>query len=198
MRKTLDVGHLDTIAFGVKDPIFWSIGLLMVLEGMMFLLLGVNLIYVRPRYQPFPPVGMGMAAPLLGLAGVVVLLVSAIPTHLANKAAERRDLRGCRLHVGLTTALSVVFVVLRGFELAALPFGWDAHAYGSVVWMLLGMHFAHGIAGLIEDGALFGLLAWGTVEKKHFADVYAGGLYYYFVVASGAAIWVFLYSGVIW
>jgi heme/copper-type cytochrome/quinol oxidase subunit 3 len=89
---------------------------------------------------------------------------------------------------------SVAFLVIRGFEFATLNVSWYANAYGSVVWLLLGLHTTHLITDTIDTAVLAVLLCTGPLEGKRFVDVSENALYWYFVVLS----WLPIYAVIYW
>ncbi len=82
------------------------------------------------------------------------------------------------------TVLCAAAAVLRWFELQALPFRWDISAYGSIVWMIYGLHSFHLATSVVENAAFTALCFIGPFEKKHLVDVHVSANYCYFVVAS--------------
>src|SRR5205085_2845742 len=73
--------------------------------------------------------------------------------------------------------------------LVALYFKWNDNAYGSVTWMILGMHMLHLFVMLSEDAYL---LLWSFikgVDDKHAVDLTVTAIYWYWIVG----IWLPLY-----
>ena len=86
--------------------------------------------------------------------------------------------------------MTALTIPLRFWTFHLLPFSWDSHAFGSVVWTILGLHTFHVITDALE-GALFVLLFFrGPVEEKHLVDVNVSSYYAYFV----ALVWVPLFT----
>jgi heme/copper-type cytochrome/quinol oxidase subunit 3 len=95
--------------------------------------------------------------------------------------------------LSICVALSIVFLVIRGFEFATLNVSWYTNAYGSVVWLLLGLHTTHLVTDTIDTAVLAVLLFTGPFEGKRFVDVSENALYWYFVVLSWLPIYVVIY-----
>ncbi|MDB5895585.1 MAG: cytochrome c oxidase subunit, partial [Rhodoferax sp.] len=127
-----------------------------------------------------------------GSLNTVVMLASLWPNQLAKRAAEREDRPRARFWLVVCVLLSLVFLGLRVFEFKSLHIPWDENAYGSVVWLLLGLHTTHLITDTIDTSVLAVLLFTGPFENKRFVDVSENALYWYFVVAS----WLPLYATV--
>lgn len=128
-----------------------------------------------------------------GSLNTIVLLVSLWPNQLAKKAAERQDRQRARTWLSICVALSIVFLVIRGFEFATLNVNWYTNAYGSVVWLLLGLHTTHLVTDTVDTAVLAVLLFTGPFEGKRFVDVSENALYWYFVVLSWFPIYVVIY-----
>ena len=79
-------------------------------------------------------------------------------------------------------ALGLVAMGLRWSELDAVGTRWDRHAYGSIVWMILGMHVAHLITSTLDNGLLAVLMIRGPVLEKHYVDTTVNAIYWSFVV----------------
>jgi heme/copper-type cytochrome/quinol oxidase subunit 3 len=90
--------------------------------------------------------------------------------------------------------LALVFLVVRAFEFAALNVSWYTNAYGSVVWLLLGLHTTHLITDTVDTAVLAVLLFTGPMEGKRFVDVSENAVYWYFVVLSWLPIYAVIYG----
>ena len=90
--------------------------------------------------------------------------------------------------------MGVALLVLRGYQIEALAFRWDANAYASMFWALIGLQTLHLLAGVGENVLFVVLMFTGPVEKKFMVDVHVNGLYWYFVVV----VWLPLYVLIYW
>ena len=82
---------------------------------------------------------------------------------------------------------------LRALQFAgALNCRWDTNAYGSLVWLLLGMHAAHVITSTAENALLLAVL-FRHVERKDFVDAHVNAFYWYFVVATWIGVYALVY-----
>lgn len=191
-HRAIDVSHLPEYAFGHRNLMWWGGSALMIIEGTMFALLFMSYIYLRNRSPEWPP---GYFAPWLfwGTLNTGILLASAVPNHLAKKAAERLDLRALRLWLGLSIIFGFAFATVRAFEFGALNVWWDSNAYGSIVWVLLGFHTTHVITDIIESVAVEVLLFVGPMEESHFVDAQENALYWYYVVVTWLPVYGFIY-----
>ena len=188
----IDVSHLPEYAFGHRSLMWWGGISLMVIEGMIFALLIVSYLYLEGRSPEWPP---GYFAPALfwGTVNTAVLLASALPNHLAKKAAERMDLRALRGWLGAAILFGIAFLAIRVLEFRSLNVWWDSNAYGSIVWVLLGFHTMHLLTDFMDSVALQVLLFSGPLQPSHFTDAAENSLYWHYVVVAWIPVYVFIY-----
>jgi heme/copper-type cytochrome/quinol oxidase subunit 3 len=194
-RRTVDVSALPAHGFGLDSVLIWGALVAIAIEGTMMALALVSFVYYRGNYQVWPPSGVGPAAFDLALAQMVVLLLSLPPTIMMNGAAVRERFPAVRRWLVVATVLSVVVTVLRALELPRVAFRWDQHAYGSAFWLVLGIHVTHIVSGVAEFLMLLALMTVGRdrFERKHFSDVQAAGILWYFVVIEWMIAYPVLY-----
>ena len=191
-RAVLDVSHLPGFAFHHRSIVWWGTMGIIVIEGMMFALLITSYLYLKGRSPQWPP-GVFAPDPLWGTVNLLLLLASALPNHLAKRAAERLDLRGIRLWMSIALGVALAFNVVRIFEFQSLNVWYDENAYGSIVWMLLGFHTAHILTDFLDSSVLLVLMFVGPIEESHFVDVAENSMYWYFVVISWLPIYAVIY-----
>jgi heme/copper-type cytochrome/quinol oxidase subunit 3 len=189
----LDVSALAPGAFGHRSILFWGTAGLMLIEGVAFALAIAAYFYIRLRNETWPP---NVMPPLLrwGTINTIILLVSAIPNQLTRAAADRIDLAKVRFWLVICMIFAVAFNIVRVFEFASLNVLWSDNAYGSIVWMLLGLHTTHIVTDVLDTGVLTVLMFTGPVEEKRFVDVSENAMYWYFVVLT----WLPIYGVIYW
>jgi cytochrome c oxidase subunit III len=190
----LDIGHLPTFAFGNRSPMWWGTMGLMAIEGTVFALAVMMYFYLRSHSIAWP---MSELAPDLvwGTINTAVMLASVVPNYLAKRAAERLDRKGVQLWLTICLLMSLVFIGIRVFEFGALNTRWDSSAYGSIVWMLLGLHTTHLVTDAYDTLVLTVLMFTGPIEGKRYVDVSENAAYWYFVVLSWLPIYAVIYWG---
>lgn len=190
--QALDVSNLPTYAFGTGSLMWWSTMGLMLIEGTVFAIAVMMYFYLRGVAAAWP---LDAVPPELRWAtlNTVVLLLSMAPNELARRAAQREDRRGTRLWLSVCVFFALVFLALRALEFTTLNVSWHANAYGSIVWLLLGLHTTHLITDTIDTGVLAVLLFTGPFEGKRYVDVCENAVYWYFVVASWLPLYAVVY-----
>jgi cytochrome c oxidase subunit I+III len=190
---TIDVSSLPSHAFGHRSPLWWGVVMLIVIESTAMGILLVSYFYVRGNYDVWPPTPLTPTVLRLAIAQAILLALSMPPMIRCVRAARRQRLRSTRLWLIVGTAFGAAMLVVRGFEIAYLPFRWDTHAHGSVFWMVLGLHITHLLTSVLEDLMLIALLYKGPVEEKHFDDIDASALLWFFSVLEWAPAFAILY-----
>ena len=99
------------------------------------------------------------------------------------------------LWLTICLVFGVLFLGVRGLELAALNVRWDANAYGSVVWLLMVLHTVHLVTDTWDTTVLDVLFFTGPLEGRRYVDVSENALYWYFVVLSWLPIYAVVYLG---
>jgi heme/copper-type cytochrome/quinol oxidase subunit 3 len=192
-QQTLDVSRLAPGAFGHRSILWWGTMGIILIEGTAFALAIAAYFYLRLRNDTWPP---NVPPPMLrwGTLNTLVLLASLLPNELAKNASERVDLAKVRLWLVVCLAFGIVFNAIRVYEFASLNVSWDTNAYGSVVWLLLGLHTTHILTDVIDTSVLTALMFVGPVEEKRFVDVSENAVYWYFVVLT----WLPIYGVIFW
>ncbi len=193
-RPVLDVSSLAPGAFGSRSLMWWGTMGIVLIEGTVFALAIGAYFYLRTRLPVWPP--DGVAAPELrwGTLNTIVLLGSLIPNELAKRAGERIDLRGVRLWMVICLLFGAGFNAIRVREFTHLNVMWDRDAYGSIVWLLLGLHTTHIITDFLDSAVLTALMFIGPIEEHRFVDVEENAVYWYFVVLA----WLPIYGVIYW
>jgi heme/copper-type cytochrome/quinol oxidase subunit 3 len=188
----VDASWLPNHAFGHHGVMWWGTVGLMAIEGMAFALTILMYVYVWTRLDAWPP---DVLPPSLrfGTLNLAILVASLLPNAYTKRAAERYDLHGVRIGMTVCLAFGVAFIAVRVLEFTALNVSWDTNAYGSAVYLLLGLHTTHLVTDVMDTVVLAVLMFTGPLEKSRFVDVSENALYWYFVVAAWLPIYVVIY-----
>jgi len=192
--RTLDVSGLAPGAFGSRRLTFWgTLGIVDIWDTVFGLAIAAYF-YLVSRSPAWPPHGVAPPDLRWGTINTLVLLASLIPNELARRAGERVDLGRVRLWLVVCLAFAAVFNVVRIYEFAHLNVSWDRDAYGSIVWLTLGLHTTHIVTDFLDSTVLTALMFIGPVEEHRFVDVEENAVYWYFVVLA----WLPIYGVIYW
>jgi cytochrome c oxidase subunit 3 len=192
--RTLDVAALPPGAFGSRSLMWWGTMGIVLIESTVFALAIASYFFLRTRLPAFPP--DGVAAPDLrwGTINTIILMLSLVPNELAKRAGEHIDLRGVRIWMVVCLLFAIGFNTVRVFEFTHLNVWWDHDAYGSILWLLLGLHTTHIVTDFLDTAVLAVLMFTGPIEEKRFIDVEENSAYWYFVVLA----WLPIYGVIYW
>lgn len=189
---TIDVRGLPDVTFGHRTVQRWAILCIIAIEASVFTLALVSYFYLRSRVDPWPT---SANAPSLtwGSLNLVVLLGSLVFSSKTKDAAEAMDLPALRREVWIDITFALSFLVVRALEFATLHVRWDSNAYGSIVWVLLGLHTTHLLTDSVDTLVLQAMLYRQPVGPRRFLDASENAFYWDFVALSWIPIYLVIY-----
>jgi len=191
-RPTLDVSELPDVVFGSRSIMSWAMFGMMLIEGTMFGIVLATYFYLRTRNSDWPP-GTNPPALLYGTINTGVFIASLVPNWWATKVARQGNLAKSRLVTWIMILIGVANLVIRVYEFKSINCSWDDNAYGSIVWMVLGLHTAHLLTDWYDTVVLLILLYAKPPHGRSFMDVSENAEYWYFVVLTWLPIYFVLY-----
>lgn len=201
-RLLLDISALPSDTQDHRSPIWWGNTLLLAIESTMFALLLASYFYLWQNFGEWPPPRSDRTPvlydPVPDLPAATVnlglLLLSVVPMVWTSRRCL--DLATNRVRAGLlvmviagAAAFALEFQCLKD-----LHFKWSDNAYASIVWTLLGLHVIHVIVATAENVLMLVWVAVKGLDHKHGRDIRVAAVYWYWV----AAIWAALYVVVFW
>jgi heme/copper-type cytochrome/quinol oxidase subunit 3 len=193
-RVVADLSRLPLHGLGSASVTWWGTLSFMLIEGTGFALVIAVYLYLMSIAATWP-----IDAPrpnlLPGTLVTVALIASVVPNYLVSRWAEQQDMRKVRIGMFVMSILGIAPLVIRFFEFPALNVKWDSNAYGSIVWILLGLHTTHIITDLIDTMVLAALMFTRHGDNlRRFGDVQDNAMYWNFVVAA----WLPIYGCIYW
>jgi heme/copper-type cytochrome/quinol oxidase subunit 3 len=192
-RSVIDVSDLPTYAFGSRVTPWWGTFSFCLLEGTGFALGIGGYLYLAVTNTHWAKDAVPLSLVWSALF-TLVLVVSALPNFLIRRAAVRESLRSVRVLLLVMSVIGLVLIGLRVMEFSALPVRWSDNAYGSFVWLLLGLHGVHVLTDVADTLVLAVLMFTRHGTGKRFSDAEDNAFYWYFVVLS----WLPLYAVLYW
>ena len=189
----MDVSTLPSYAFGPRSIMWWGTVGVAAIEGTVFALAIGAYFYLLTMADQWPP---GLLPPDLawGTINTVVMLASVVPNHWTKRAAENHDRATAQLGMVACIAVASLFLGIRILEFQSLNCFWDTNAYGSIVWLLLGLHTVHLLTDFADSVVLGVLLFTGPMEGRRYVDVAENAIYWDFVVLA----WLPIYAVIYW
>jgi cytochrome c oxidase subunit III len=162
----------------------WGVLLFIATEFTLFSSLIATYFYLRFKDATWPPPGVPKPEVTLPLVLTGMLLVSIVPLAGAVRAAK-----GARVKLAwwLIAAAAAIQATYLGLQIHLFvddfnKFTPSESAYGSIYFLLIGLHHAHVAAGLAAEAWLLGKLLGGLTNYRLLA-LRVISYYWYFVAA---------------
>jgi heme/copper-type cytochrome/quinol oxidase subunit 3 len=116
------------------------------------------------------------------------------PNHWTKRVAEDGDEAKMKIGLVLCAVFGVALIAVRALEFTTLNVRWDTDAYGSIVWLLIGLHTTHVLTDVYDTIVLAALFFFSApLEGRRHVDVSENSMYWYFVVWSWLPIYALIY-----
>jgi heme/copper-type cytochrome/quinol oxidase subunit 3 len=192
-RIVTDLSHLPAHGMGTASPTWWGTLAFMLIEGTGFALVLAVYFYLMSIAKAWP-IDAPPPALLPGTLITVLLIASAVPNVLVSRAAKKRDTRAVRIGLVVMSLLGVAALAIRPFEFPALHVRWDSNAYGSITWLILGLHTTHILTDLVDTFVLTALMFTRHGDNaRRFGDVADNVMYWNFVILTWLPLYFCLY-----
>ena len=192
-RMVIDLSNLPTVAFGKRSLSWWATSGFIAVEGTTLAVLLTAYLYLRTNYPEWPPRFIKAPELLFPTLQLMVQLLAVWPAMQAKKAAHALDRQEVVKWMAAMTAVSIVSLIVRGFEFNTLNVRWDVDAYGSALWGVYVSHTLLLVTDFLECAVMTWFFATGRNTKRFHTDVEDGAEYQYFLTAA----WVVCYVVVI-
>ncbi len=193
-RVVVDLSRLPLHGLGSASVTWWGTLAFMLIEGTGFALV-IAIYFYLMSLAPIWPINARPPNLFPGTLVTLILVVSVIPNYFVSRWAERQDLRKVRIGMVVMSLLGIAPLIVRAFEFSALNVSWDANAYGSIVWIMLGLHTTHIMTDL-ADTLVLAVLVFTRHGRnlRRFGDVQDNAMYWNFVVIT----WLPIYGCIYW
>jgi cytochrome c oxidase subunit 3 len=187
-----DVSRLPEDCFGPASLTWWGTLGFILIEGTGFLLVAAAYFYLMGQVDSWPP-SNDPPRLLWGTLQTIGMVLSVAPNIWVDRVAHREDLRATRIGLVVMLAIGLVLLVIRAFEFGTLNARWDGNAYGSVLWVVLGLHTFHLITDVGDTAVLTAVMFTRHANQRRFVDVTENVMYWNFVVIAWVPIYAMLY-----
>jgi heme/copper-type cytochrome/quinol oxidase subunit 3 len=171
---------------------WWGTAGMMTIEGMAFALMVVVYFYLRNLNAVWPNEGGPPDLPW-GTLNVVLAVLTGVPNAIIDRAANEQNLHKVRVWLAVFAVLILCLLPVRWMEFTALNVRGDASAYGSCVWVLLGLHTFNLVTNVADTLVVAAVMFKKTVEGKRFVDVAENAGYWWFIIGSWIPIYAVIY-----
>jgi heme/copper-type cytochrome/quinol oxidase subunit 3 len=194
----VDVSSLPRGTVDSRELIWWAFAGIIAIEGTMFAITAATYLYLAVKSTDWPPLGTPLPGLLIPTLDFAALLLSIVPSVGMDRAAQRDDVKAMRLWTAWSLPVDALCVTLRFLLIRNLPFRWNSHAYGSIVWSIVGLHTFHLVASTLESILLAIIVFRERPTQKTRRDLRVDGFYWLFVTLSWVPFYVLLFLSPRW
>lgn len=192
-QRVLDVSSLPVSTNDSRALIWWGNLGMMAIEGTMFAMTIATFIYFRTANLDWPPATVPKPDLLWPTINLVMLILSVIPALIADRAGAHQHRSGAIFGLLTCVIVGIVFVAIRSYAMAHIGYKWSDHAFGSIVWVTVGLHTFHAVAATGENTMLLMYAFLRPMTKKRYLDFRCAAVYWYFVILSWLPFYFFIY-----
>lgn len=193
-RALIDVSALPTVVFGSRAPTWWGMMCFMAVETTTLAICAASYFYLRKNFNAWPPEGTPSPSLFVPTLSLIALLASNWIAWSMDRAAKAEDFARTRRLLVIGSLVGLALFGVRLLEFRSLNTSWDSNAYGSIVWVIMGLHASLLFMDTMETGGLAVVFLLGRAQRKHFTHASENGIYWFFTTLS----WVPLYLAIFW
>jgi heme/copper-type cytochrome/quinol oxidase subunit 3 len=120
----------------------------------------------------------------------VILVTSSLVVQLSLRSIRRDDQRRAILFLGVTIVLGIAFLLLQLYDYSQLGFGVKDGTFGTLFYVMTGIHMAHVFGGVVFLSLVFGQAMGGVLSSRNHDSLAAGAIYWDFV----DVVWLLLFT----
>ncbi len=172
-------------------PPMLAVGVMIWLGSELMFFSGLFAAYftIRANDHPWPPVGTHLDVVQAGVF-TAILVSSSFTMQYAVFCEERLNRRAARTWIAVTMVLGFMFLGNQFYEWVTQTTRWTTNAYGSLFYIMSGLHGLHVFLGLVAMVFLLGRMKGPGGDPGELA-VFQGVSYYWHFVD---IVWIGLYS----
>ena len=168
---------------------WWGMVMLIATEATIFLILLASYFFLRATANEWPLGGIELPKLELALPFSFVLWGSSIPIFWAEAAIRKGRVAQLKVALFVSFLMGVAFVAYSLYDFHDLHYGWQDNAYGSIYYVIVGLHLTHVVVGLAMS-LVVQLKAWtGRITRDRHVTVEVFSLYWHFV----DVVWLFVF-----
>jgi cytochrome c oxidase subunit 3 len=145
---------------------------------------------IRANATAWPPKGIPHLKIDVASILTVILVSSSVVLQIAIRAIRKSNLRRAMTWLGATVVLGVTFLELQFYDYSQLGFGVKDGPFGTLFYVMTGLHMAHVFGGVIFLSLVLGQGVSGKLSLTRYEPIEAGAIYWHFV----DVVWLCLFS----
>jgi cytochrome c oxidase subunit 3 len=159
-------------------------------EAMFFAAFFGGYFTIRANATQWPPAGIPHLKIDIASVLTVILVLSSVCVQFAVRSIRGGARGAATTWLGATIGLGVVFLALQLYDYSQLGFGVKDGVFGSLFYVMTGIHMAHVFGGVVFLALVFGQSLRGRLSPEHHDSLAAGAIYWDFV----DVVWLCLFT----
>ncbi len=159
-------------------------------EAMFFAAFFGGYFTIKANAPEWPPAGTPHLKIDIATILTVILIVSSITVQLSLRSIRGGDRGRSTMWLGITILLGICFLGLQLYDYSQLGFGLKDGVFGTLFYVMTGIHMAHVIGGVVFLALVFGQARRGRLSSTHHDPLAAGAIYWDFV----DVVWLCLFT----
>ena len=172
----------------ISGPVMGMI-LFVASEAMFFAAFFGGFFTIKANEPVWPPPGIHLKIDVATIL-TVILVTSSVCVQIAMRAIRGGAPRRATLWLGITIGLGIAFLALQVYDYSQLGFGLKDGVFGTLFYVMTGIHMAHVVGGVVFLALVFSQLVRGRVTREHHDPLAAGAIYWDFV----DVVWLCLFT----
>jgi cytochrome c oxidase subunit III len=157
-------------------------------EAMFFAAFFAGYFTIKANEPVWPPPGIHLEDRIASVL-TVILIASSVTVQVAVRSMRAGARSRATLWLGVTIALGVTFLALQLYDYSQLGFGLKDGPFGTLFYVMTGLHMAHVVGGVVFLALVFGQVFRGRLSAEHHDPLSAGAIYWDFV----DVVWICLF-----
>ena len=159
-------------------------------EAMFFGAFFAGYFTIKDNAKVWPPPGIPHLKIDIATILTIILVASSLVIQLSLRSIRKGDERRARLFLGITIALGITFLLLQLYDYSQLGFGVKDGTFGTLFYVMTGIHMAHVFGGVVFLALVFGQAMGGALTPSNHDSLAAGAIYWDFV----DVVWLLLFT----
>jgi len=159
-------------------------------EAMFFAAFFGGYYTIRANAKVWPPPGIPHLKIDIATILTVILVLSSVMVQISLRSIRAGERRRATVFLGISIGLGIAFLALQLYDYSQLGFGVKDGTFGTLFYVMTGIHMAHVFGGVVFLALVFGQMSAGLLSPANHDPLAAGAIYWDFV----DVIWLLLFT----
>ena len=159
-------------------------------EAMFFAAFFGGYFTIKANAPEWPPAGTPHLKIDIATVLTVILIISSITVQMSLRSIRSGNGSRSTVWLGVTILLGILFLSLQLYDYSQLGFGLKDGVFGTLFYVMTGIHMAHVIGGVVFLALVFAQARRGRLSPTHHDPLAAGAIYWDFV----DVVWLCLFA----